>query len=286
MHKSFFLFVNKDGAQRGVTLLLAVLILSAVLAISFSIATILFVEIRTSGDLLRTEPSLYAAEAVAEQALFKLKRKVPLTTCPSDLPNCYSSTIGNIDVGSTPPLESSIADPIQQDKLPPGVTMPLPNVLPVNATHYPIYTIGSFGPSGYGKIRLTYLPSGNTDHLKVYICQYDPNRGIGSGTNDYRTVPCSDAYPSSDSYWLVRDFDLYPGNSPQSWGPAQGFDPAMQQELVLFNPGTTGPIYVQIETFDSSLVPKGIPYFGETAVDITSKNNSVTRKLRVQVPNN
>lgn len=268
--------------QQGITLVLAVLVLSALLAISFSMATILLVEVRTSGDLLRTEPSLYGAEAVAEQALFKIKRKVPLALCPQLQPNCYVSNVGLVDVGSTAPVENTISDPIQQDKVMPGMVMPSPNVFPVNANHYSLYTPGSNGGSGYGKLKLSYLSSGNTDHLKVYLCQYDPTQSIGEGTNKYRTVPCTDANPTYDNYWLVRDFNLYPGNSPQSWV----LDPSKQQELILFNDHNTGPIYVQIETFDAGLVPKGIPYFGETAVDITAKNGGVVRKLRVQIPGN
>jgi len=48
----------KKNRQSGVTLLLAILILSSIMAISFSLATILFVEIRTSGDFIRTEPAI------------------------------------------------------------------------------------------------------------------------------------------------------------------------------------------------------------------------------------
>src|SRR3989338_7787337 len=68
--------LQKD-AQAGVTLLLALLVLSAILAIRFSLATILLTEVKSSGDLIRTEPAFYAAEGITEEALYKIKRQVP-----------------------------------------------------------------------------------------------------------------------------------------------------------------------------------------------------------------
>ncbi|MEK7652213.1 MAG: hypothetical protein AAB351_03395 [Patescibacteria group bacterium] len=65
---------NRTSNQDGVTLLLAILVLSAITAIVFSIAAIAVNEIKTSSDLTRTEPVLTAAEAVAEDSLFKLVR--------------------------------------------------------------------------------------------------------------------------------------------------------------------------------------------------------------------
>ncbi|MCL5774788.1 MAG: hypothetical protein M1333_01085, partial [Patescibacteria group bacterium] len=56
-----------NNRQSGVTLLLAILVLSAIMAISFSLATIIFIEVRTSGDLVRTEGAIFGADAVSEQ---------------------------------------------------------------------------------------------------------------------------------------------------------------------------------------------------------------------------
>ncbi len=67
---------QSNNSQDGVTLLLAVLILAAITAIAFSLAAIITIEIRSSGDVLRTEPALYAVQAVTEEALFKYKREV------------------------------------------------------------------------------------------------------------------------------------------------------------------------------------------------------------------
>ncbi len=62
-------------------------------------------------------------------------------------------------------------------------------------------------------------------------------------------------------------------------------DPSKQQEIVLVNGG--GPdIYIEIQSFDSGGVPKGLPYFGQTSVDMSGTNAGVTRKIRTVIPNN
>ncbi len=64
------------SSQAGVSLLLAVLVLASITAISFSLATIVFVEIRSSSDFIRSERALYSAYAITEEALFKYSRGV------------------------------------------------------------------------------------------------------------------------------------------------------------------------------------------------------------------
>ena len=75
-----------NSSQAGVTLLLAILVLSSILAISFSLATITFIEVRSSSDLLKSESSLFGASAIAEQAIYGVKRQV--SVCPTNYPNC------------------------------------------------------------------------------------------------------------------------------------------------------------------------------------------------------
>jgi len=76
--------------QKGVTLLLSILILSAITAIVFSIAAISLNEIRTSGDLTRTEPIIKAVEGLAEDSLFKSVRGFTV------LSNCSSPTLATL----------------------------------------------------------------------------------------------------------------------------------------------------------------------------------------------
>lgn len=62
------------GSQSGVSLLMAILVLASITAISFSIANIVFIEIRSSSDFMRSERALYAAYAITEESLFKYSR--------------------------------------------------------------------------------------------------------------------------------------------------------------------------------------------------------------------
>jgi Tfp pilus assembly protein PilX len=60
--------------QKGITLLLSILILAAITAIVFSVASVTLNEIRTSADLIKTEPVIQASQALAEDGLFQTVR--------------------------------------------------------------------------------------------------------------------------------------------------------------------------------------------------------------------
>jgi hypothetical protein len=281
MNKRFD-FLNNIDRQDGITLLLGILVLSAILAISFSLTTILLVEVRSSGDLLRTETAYYGAQSVTEEALYKFKRQVPAGGCDTvSLTNCYSPTVGTVDLHSIVPFENPITDPIQQDIVPQGGSFS------VSAKHYAIYNIAcpaadpsksapcNTGGSGYGKIIVTYKNSGNTNTLHAYLCQFDPTKYYPA------PGPCVDPNNIADNYWLAKDATTNNPGVALSWS---NLDPSKQQELILFNPDTYAPIYIQIETFDSSFNPKGIPYFEQNVVDINAQNAGVNRKIRVLIP--
>ncbi len=84
-------FIKTRNKQAGVTLLLAILILAAITAITFSLAAITTIELRSSSDTLRTEPALYATQAVTEMAFFKYKRSVPDSQL--DISGCAPTTL-------------------------------------------------------------------------------------------------------------------------------------------------------------------------------------------------
>lgn len=78
--------MHPTNTQSGVALMLSVLVLAAITAITFSLSTIVFIELRASRDVLKSEPALYATLGVTEEALFQYKRFVPpemmdVTTC-------------------------------------------------------------------------------------------------------------------------------------------------------------------------------------------------------------
>ena len=280
-----------SNSQQGVTMLLALLTLSAILAISFSLATILLLEIRSSGDLLRSEASLYASTGISEQSAFNLKRHVTCNTACT-----YITNFSNNVTLSGQPVVSSTSTPTFHDQVTPNSTFSN------NSKVYIFCGPSNVGNCNYGKVTLSYLSSGNNDPLYIYLCQYDstlnPNTAYGS-------VPCTDptqhitsTYPST--YWITTsngdaaDSSLTYGTKVYSssgiaqttWSVSNSsLNPNLQQELILFNSGATGPIDVSVETFGADgVTPVGLPYVGQTSVTVNTQNGDVGRKVQVLLP--
>lgn len=271
--------------QEGVTLMLSVLVLSAILAIALSLATVIFVEIRSSGDLIRTEPAYYAADAISEEALFKVKRHVP------EGQFSYSSSINNVTLTNT---QSSTSTPIAQ-----VIVSKNSSTFANTTSHYKIYDKNCLGPvqggsttcqeagSGYGRIKITVLDTGNSDTLKLYLCQFDARKSYdptGTDSTAYTTIPCSDPDNFTDNYWILQAATLTsdPSNNTRNIS----LNPYMQQELIMFdgNSSPSGDIYVQLESFDQNDNAKGLPLAGQQAVDINAGSGGVVRKIRTIIP--
>lgn len=261
-------------SQQGVTLLLALLVLASVLAVSFSIAGILAIEIRTSGDLLKTEPALYAAGAVTEEALFKVKRKY------TPAGSYYTTALGNINLTSpSAPVESSAADPVQQIRV-----LPSSNSFSNTQFVYPIYNpanpngINSGVPAGgYGKIKITILDTGDIDYLKIYLCEISMSAA---------NVDCSDV----NSPNMIANGQGVNMMSRYIYNPKEYLlDPNKQYELRLVHGSynTNRSIFLTLESFASSgasLVPAGLPFFSSTAVDVNASQAGIGRQIRVIIP--
>ena len=265
----------KNKAQDGVTLLLAILVLSAILAISFSVATILFVEIRTSGDLVRTEGAIYAAEGVSEEAFFKLKRKVGASFV-------YSTQLGQVAV--TTPVESSTAPLVYE------LVLGCENNTFEKASRLPIYNsdspdIGSY----YGKIKVENF---GDDPVDVWVCEYNPN-GLNVLGQPYASSPCSNR--DSNEYWVNTYGSVVtgsPGNysnkhenivsaSSRSWS----LNINKQQEIVMQIPSCTSPVLVKLTGYEpDGITQKPLPLVGETAVTVRANTGGVSRRLRLSIP--
>lgn len=261
--------------QEGVTLLLSILVLSAILAISFSIATILFIEIRTSGDLVRTEGAIYAAEGLSEEVLFKLKRKIGGSFV-------YSNKLGLVTLDT--PIESTTTPLVYE------TVLGCENNTFEKAARLPVYNsdtpeIGS----GYGKIKIENFGDANID---AWICQYRPN-GLNDFGDPYASSPCSNR--DSNEYWINTTGDvvgtapgIYVGKhesvvsaSNLNWS----FDTNKQQEIVMFVPGCTTSVLVKLTGYGSDgVTEKPLPLVGETSVTIKANSAGVSRKMRLTVP--
>ncbi len=69
--------------QAGVTLIISILIMSAVALASVAVAAFALSEIRSSRAVALTEPAISASETAGEQGLWAIKRDVSLTNCNS-----------------------------------------------------------------------------------------------------------------------------------------------------------------------------------------------------------
>lgn len=76
--------------QNGITLLLVILVLSALLSISIGIFNSTFTELRISGELANSFQAMYAADQMLELTLYK--DRVLQSTCASLGENCYTDT--------------------------------------------------------------------------------------------------------------------------------------------------------------------------------------------------
>lgn len=274
--------------QDGVTLILAILVLAVVLAIGFSLTKITMNEIRSSGDLSRSEPAYYAADAVSEEALFKVKRQVPESSIS------YTQKLNNVSLNAPPPKESYQEYPIFQIRVKKPYTS-----FSNTQIRYPVFNFSCPAPdpssnsqvcqkggSSYGRIKITYLNTGHNDPLKAYLCEFDPTWGVddtGQIPNTYRTLPCSDPNDTQSGYWIANGDSLLPESS-RDWN---FINPNKQQEIILFNGASvpSGDIVVQVESYDDTKVTgKGLPLVGQKAVEINASFGGVLRKVRTTVP--
>jgi hypothetical protein len=246
---------KSDSRQDGITLMLAVLVLSAITAIAFSLASIVLIEIRSSGDVLRTEPALYAVQGVTEEAFFKYKRYVSddelsITSCQPEklLEVCGLNgvTINNPELRTydvAPRVDTVLAQKTNNYLL---IDPEQPN---------------SFDPV-YDRVSVTYLQNGVINPLTVTIykcCDSDGQKIIASGPTDLN--------PGN-----VFSYDI-----PEI--PNDG-----QYELSIFNSGTTGNILAEVDAVLLDGKTHRLPFVGQQVLDMFANYLGLTRKYTVQIP--
>ncbi|MFY9462279.1 MAG: hypothetical protein WAP51_03710 [Candidatus Sungiibacteriota bacterium] len=80
-HKHFGFWILDFGfPQRGITLLLVILVLTSLLSISLGIFTVVFSQLRLSGEIADSFVALYAANEAIERGLY-LDRNQPVSLC-------------------------------------------------------------------------------------------------------------------------------------------------------------------------------------------------------------
>ncbi len=256
--------------QQGISLMLSILLLAAITAISFSFITIVFIELRSSTDFVRSEPALYATLGVTEEALFQYKRYVnerdigitldpPLldvTDCsPNDQPPTYFNIckVGNVSVElpSTP-----FTQPLAEDD-----PVRLETVYAKHKNVIPLYQVNDFSLQ-YSKLILQRVPVNNNDKMLVQV------RAIAQDPNIEDSIVVDEKlFESTPTLTINQFFENY------------------QYELILDNPSDDN-IQVSIASFGPGVnpQPKGLPFVGKKVLKVMANYLGLTRMYKVYIP--
>ncbi|MEX2145043.1 MAG: hypothetical protein WD712_01560 [Candidatus Spechtbacterales bacterium] len=97
--------------QKGVSLFISILILSAIMAIGLGVSSLLMGEIEVSRDISRFVPAIYAADSGIERVLYKIRKNGDFASCPgtsSCVVNNLSNPMGNGATYSAIVLDSGV----------------------------------------------------------------------------------------------------------------------------------------------------------------------------------
>ncbi len=282
---------SQQNKQAGITLLLSILILAAVSAIAFSLATVLFIEIRSSGDLVRTEPALYATQGVLEQAIFKIKRSVSDTLIPESdgtpNDNCSVSVVLACvlnNVATTTQISPYQDNPLTDLVLPSSDTY-----LNTKNSYYLLdptdpYTDGdgNGSPDGnYTQIVIKNEGIVSSDgtaqaDLEVALCRIDNTSCVDETTGAFT--------PSTED---IGPITLNPGDQTDPIDASDNLVPESSYALYVINTSPASDPANGFVKITSS--PTGLPYFGKKAVNVIAKYlgqtaSGLTRKYKAIVP--
>lgn len=239
--------VSENHSEAGVTLMLAVLILSAITAIVFSLSAIVIIEIRSAGDNLRTEPALYATLGVTEEALLQYRRNVPENIM--DVTHCTTPVQGICSINSVSLTPTRLTE---EDN-------PLVKVLrPNERTVVPMYLPQDFNLQ-YSRINFTVLQTRTNGQLDITVRETTYNNSVNNTT-------------------LRLDEFITP-----TWS-FTAFNDQSQYEVILNNTGNLNPVTVSMETFGPNGQPKGIPFIDQKVLRVLADYLGLTRTYLVRIP--
>lgn len=235
---------SKNRAQDGVTLMLAVLVLSAITAIAFSLAAIVFIELGASGDLLRTEPALYAASGVTEEAFNATTRNLSGFT--------FSSSINNVSL-TTAPRDYDLSP--QTYVIYYSGASKLSLVDPDQPTAF---------TNSYTNVTLTYVSPAAGTAITANLYQYQPNgQGGQVDTRDLTTAtPAWSINFASYSNYTNSQFELQLTTTSTS----------------------NATVSISSTRNRAGTPSGGLPVVGRKAYDVTASYLGLTRKYSVSGP--
>lgn len=257
--------------ESGVTLLLALLILGGMTAIAFSLAAIMFIEIRSSSDLQRSEPGLFVTQGILEEAIFKTKRIVPDSEisndgCPGTGTVSLSCGLNNVEVETVINAANpsgSTTETILPDSIDYATT---PNVYYlIDATNPFLDSNEDGSPDGdYGRVKITNTgQTGTHADIQIGVCILDDTDCIGTGIWDEGPQTLT---PGSSVTWDLDNLLAYQIN-------------------IINNTGGSSVGFAKIESFGPGVTtPKGLPYFGKRLIEVSATYLGLTRKYNALVP--
>lgn len=235
--------------------MLSVLVLAAVLAIAFSLATIVFVEIRVSGDVLRTEPAMYGTFGVTEEALFQYKRFIDPDPTVLDVPHCLPVSLNVCSINHVT-LTMPGTQPIQYDSSP-----RVESIARHTKVSLPMYLVNDFTRQ-YTYVKVELLQIGSGAQLKVNLVKTDDTGHV--------TDP------------VLTDTYISEGGTPFSYS---AFDTTGQYDLILDNSANNVDVTASItSTRTGGATPAGLPYTGEEVLRIMADYLGLTRTYQVRIP--
>lgn len=263
-------YIN-NTKQSGVTLLLSMLVLSSIASVAFSLAAVTFIEVRTSGDVQRTEPVYYSDQGIAEEAIFALKRDVSTVNFGS---NCDTNFI------SYPAPDPSITSETKICNI--SAQSSVEVIIPASASSYAasrrFYLFdpsnGGTGPGGYSRITITNTSKYNVP-IRVYICRLDREcTSPGAGTEPWVAAGDDIAQGASRTY-----------QTPVIDGDSYSYEVSIINLTTVNLPQVPQDLFAKIDTFAADgVTPKGLPYLNKQAVQIQSTKASLTRRVEVLIP--
>lgn len=252
----------QPNKQSGVALMMSVLILAAVTAIAFSLSTIVFIELRASRDVVRSEPALYATLGVTELALFQYKRFVDedifdVTKCfPAALEVCQ---LNGVSLDNPDPELLNEADVPRVETIYAGET----RELPLFTLTCPPENPDCSWDTAIGSVSFELVPIGNVGvNLDISADWIDINGS--QGTDSIALLN-----ESSDRYdWPV---------------------PILTNRQYILKIQNTHPsqnAQISIWSYDSSnpTLTKGLPYVASKVLKIVADYAGLTRTYRVDIP--
>ncbi len=241
--------------QSGITLLLSVLLLSAITTIAFSLAAVGFAEIATSSDLSHTEPILYYSLGLAEEGAFGVKRSVTSLKTSLGMECSGNFTQFILDSSNATTTKTKICN-ISPNK---DIEVIVPANTYNSSVRLYIYdpTNSGTGSSGYSDVTFKKT-SNNSGSVRMYMCPL--------------SVECQDPNLSPNG-WVNPAGVLLDYNTDVHIPLSNG-----SYEVVFINSGSSLE-YVEVIT-----EPKGLPYLNKEGLEIQSSFGRLIRRLRVLVP--